>query len=119
LLLAREHKLRRLLRGWRLRPSQRRGERHMRRSVPRTEEEVLRDRCAAVGRNVLSLIEAHRMSFAGAAKATGLSKTALYKIADGKSDPCLSSLYAISDFFSVSIADLVAAAPAPGETRHE
>jgi transcriptional regulator with XRE-family HTH domain len=60
-----------------------------------------------VGRRVTALIEGKRMSFGGAARATGISKTGLYKIADGTSDPRLSSLYRIADAFGVDVADLL------------
>ena len=75
--------------------------------LPRTEQEVFDARRQMVGRNVLALIESRRMSFADASRATGLSKTGLYKIADGTSDPSLSSLYKIADFFGVSVAQLL------------
>lgn len=70
-------------------------------------EEKWNARRAVVGKSVLRLIEARRMSFADASKATGLSKTGLYKIADGISDPTLSSLYKIADCFGVTVASLL------------
>jgi transcriptional regulator with XRE-family HTH domain len=67
--------------------------------------EADRERVAA---NVTRLIELHRLSFGEASRLTGISKTGLYKIADGTSDPCLSSLGKIANTFGVSIASLVA-----------
>ena len=67
-----------------------------------------------VADNVLRLIEARRVSFGAAATACGLSKTGLYKIADGTSDPSLSSLCKIAAAFGVPLASLLdAALPAP------
>lgn len=76
-------------------------------SHPMTVEEEWDLRRQLVGRKVLALIESRRMSFADASHATSLSKTGLYKIVDGASDPSLSSLYKIADFFGVSVADLL------------
>jgi DNA-binding phage protein len=64
-----------------------------------------------VAANVTRLIEAHRLSFGEASRATGISKTGLYKIADGTSDPCLSSLSKIANTFGVSIASLLTEVP--------
>lgn len=76
-------------------------------SHPMTIEEEWDLRRQLVGRKVLALIESRRMSFADASHVTRLSKSGLYKIADGTSDPSLSSLYKIADFFGISVSDLL------------
>lgn len=79
--------------------------------LPETVEAGLARRRAAVGRRVEALMDARRMSYSDAARATGLSRTGLFKIVDGSSDPTLSSLLRIVDFFGVSLGDLLTEAP--------
>ena len=73
---------------------------------PRTIEEVDADRRASLSRNVQRLMDERRMSYTDLSRATGLSRTGLFKIADGKSDPQASTLFAIADFFGLTIAEL-------------
>ncbi len=86
--------------------------------TPRSEMEVAIDRRRALGRNVNRLMEARRMSFRDTSKATGLSTTGLYKIVDGTSDPSLSSLWKIADFFGVTIQSLVSERSPRKEKSH-
>jgi transcriptional regulator with XRE-family HTH domain len=76
--------------------------------TPLTEVEYHALARQRVGRAIERLMDERRMSFGDLARATGLSKTGLFKIVDGTSDPTLSSLLRVAQFFGVSIDALLA-----------
>lgn len=78
--------------------------------TPETVDAGLARRRAAVSHAVERLMDARRMSYGDLSRATGLSRTGLFKIVDGTSDPTLSSLLRIADFFGLTLNDLLAEA---------
>lgn len=82
---------------------------------PRTVEEVTTDRRLALSRNLQRLMDARRMSYTDLSRATGLSRTGLFKIADAECYPTSRSLFAIADCFGITLNDLYALVPQEGE----
>ena len=78
---------------------------------PRTVEQAQADRAIRLGRNVERMMDKRRMSFMDMAKAAGVSKTCIAKVIAGETDARSSTLFAIADFFGVTLNDLYADHP--------
>lgn len=76
-------------------------------SGPLTVDEGQRQRQRVLGRNVERMMNARRMTYRGAMSAFGLRSTsAVANILNGSVDTRTSTLWAIADFFGVSISSL-------------
>jgi len=79
--------------------------------TPETIAEGFTRRKRTLGRNVERLMDARRMSYTDMAKAARMSRTGVFKIVDGTSNASMESLFAIADFFGVTLNDLFTSAP--------
>jgi transcriptional regulator with XRE-family HTH domain len=64
-------------------------------------------RAGALATNVRRLRESHGLSLAQLAERSAIAKTTLFKIESGRSNPTLETLLALSEFFSVGVAELL------------